>query len=798
MIVKPSDDEAILLDRCLQFLKGNVDEMCITQAGVAPNKRVSEIIKKYGGTESFFKWTHNFAEARNYNFAQATNDYIFWCDSDDAIRGAELLKKLVKKMDKDKMDTVIMHYLYDFDKTGQCTVKHLKTRLVKKGCVEWIGEVHEDFSPLRKIAGFFTDEIEVLHLTDKDRAKQSSERNIQIAQTFLDKHPGDPRGYWLMANALLGEGRKSEVIPYLDKFIKTSGSEDEIFLAHLMIGDIEQKDDHYLRAFAIKPNYPDPYLRLGQLYASATKMSTLRKAAELIIIGLSKQKKDKELIVYNPRDYDFNPMMILAEVYSKLGEFKNSVEVLKRCITMYPNDKKLIGKKEIVMKQVEFDRKAEEAIEKAEKIKDKKKLRKYIDGLEDDIKSHPMLSFFRNKHFIKETSTGKDIAYYCSHTDKTWTPLTAKKDGVGGSEEAVINLSDKLSAKGWDVTVYNNCGSKTRYFTGSMEVFKCEDTSNPKELEFYQDDRGTWMYTDKSWISICIVTYTPYYEFNIKDKWDAIILWRQAMPVDHELNTERIFIDVHDVLQEGEFTPDRLTKIEKIFVKSEAHRNLYPKVPDDKFAVIPNGVDVTLFEKREKNPYLILNTSSPDRHLDATLDIFEELIKKQPDRPWKLAWYYGWDNYKKWHQDNQEMMAYYKKQSARFDKLVKEGRAEGGMMVNHETIAKKYEEATYFLYPTQFFEIHCISAIKAQLAGCRMVTSDFAALDESVQHGIKVHTEGEKWERKDVNFGDDQVEKYIEAIELVQDEPGSVRWAKDTYNWDKISEQWNEHLSLDT
>ena len=159
------------------------------------------------------------------------------------------------------------------------------------------------------------------------------------------------------------------------------------------------------------------------------------------------------------------------------------------------------------------------------------------------------------------------------------------------------------------------------------------------------------------------------------------------------------------------------------------------------------------------------------------------------------------------------MMKYKKDCVDRFDKLVKEGRAEGGYMIGHKEIANKYLEAGIFLYPTQFYEIHCISAVKAQLAGCKLVTSNFAALKETAKYSLLVGTEGEKW-GKENTFGDTDIDSYVKIIikhtgdkdsvtiyEYEGKQKGltiggeeQVEWAKETYNWELISKNWLDEL----
>lgn len=666
MIVKGDDTEANLLDRCLKSLKGNVDGFFITIT--QPNKKVEYVCKKYGAIVSHFKWVNDFSAARNFNFSQVTSDYEFigWTDADDVVKGAENIKKAIKMMDEGKIDCGVMDYLYDFDEYGRCTVKHLKTRIIRKGCVEWAGKLHEDFRELRSIEARKIEDVQILHLTDEKRAIQSAKRNIEIALEEEALNPDDPRSTWLVANALMGEGKKDAAKDKYLEFIKKSGSDEEKYLAYLNVAEITQDESFCGQAIILRPSYPNAYHKASEILYKRNKKE---RAIEFIEIGLQMPVPENDIIVYNPMDYDYNPLMLLMRIHFEMGHVKKSMLILDTLLKSYPKDKNLIKKKKIVEAELGEMLKVDSEIERLEKIEDKEKLRKELDKLPQELKEHPKVCYFRNINFIKETSSGKDLAYYCSYTDKVWNPEVAEKDGVGGSEEAVINLSKQLAKKGWNVTVYNNCGREKTYDG---------------------------------------VHYKQFWQWNPRDKQDVTILWRHPRPVDHEINSEKIYLDLHDVLPVGEFTEERVSKIDKIFVKTNAHRVLFPHVPDDKFAIIPNGLDISLFEPEVKrNKYLILNTSSADRHLETTLDVFEELTRRQPDKPWKLAWYYGWGVYDDVHKDNKEMLEYKERCIRRFDKLVKEGRAEGGTMIGHKDIAKKYLEAGIFLYPSQFYEIHC-------------------------------------------------------------------------------------------
>ena len=764
LIVKPTDSEAMLLDRCLASVVDHVDGIFITQAGPKTNAEVSRVAKAYNATESFFKWNDSFADARNYNFSQVPKDYdyIFWLDADDVVRNPEKLKPTIEA--NQSVDTFSLWYLYAFDEWDNPVVVHHKTRILRNdGCTVWVGALHEDFHPTRQIQSKHIEGIDVLHLTNLDRVDTAKVRNEHIATLNVKANPNDPRSYWNLGNSLKATGKNKEAIENFEKFLEMSLSNDEKYIvrlrmaeAYVMLDDKTKAVDCLRYAIGLKPLYPDAYIQLGKLYYDLNQFAD---AVELLKQSLKMTVPYYTIVVYNPRDYDVTPLKALAYTYMAINQPMLAYECFKQILEITPKDKKL---KELVDNMSVASEKHEKLLTKYSEIKNLtgNALKKELDALPNEWKSAPEFTNLRNVNFIKTKSSGKDIAILCGYTAREWTPK-ALEEGIGGSEEAVIHLAKRYAKAGWNVTVYNNCGHEAQVFDN--------------------------------------VTYAPFWTWNYRDKQDVTILWRHPKMLDYDINSTKIFVDLHDVIKAGEFNEKRLAKVDKIFVKSKAHRVIFPNVPDEKFVIVPNGIVWADFEgKIEKDPYLMINTSSPDRSLSTLVRLFKRVKEQVPEA--KCEWAYGWDVFDTVHADNANVM----KWKADIVKQMEEVGIVNRGRLSHKDVADMYKRARIFAYPTEFYEIDCISARKAQAGGAIPVTTDFAALDETVQYGVKVHSKKTKddWNgpyQADFALNNSEAESQwvdwcVAILEGKEQDQSEMReWTKQ-FDWDEISKVWLKEM----
>jgi len=479
-------------------------------------------------------------------------------------------------------------------------------------------------------------------------------------------------------------------------------------------------------------------------------------------MGLKVLPQIHKMIVFNPREYDYNPYMALAKVYYQKNRADLSLPWLRKALAIYPDSEFIKGLVTEMMQETQRLAKALTAVEEINQLNgDKDKILDAISKLDKDLQSHPGICQIRNRYIVKTTSTGKDIAYFCGETKHEWNPEMAKTKGIGGSEESVINLAKEWVKAGYNVTVFNSCG---------LEPMICDG-----------------------------VVYKPFWHYNGKDKYDITILWRHPGFAEYDINTGKIFVDLHDVIPAGEFNEKRLAKIDKVFVKTKAHRILFPNIPDEKIAIIPNGQDPLLFSQDiPKVPALLVNTSSPDRSLDVLPKLFKMVKEQVPEA--RCKWAYGWEIFDHAHSADRKMMEW----KDRVQKEMEEAGIENCGRLSQSEAAKLYQEGEILAYPSEFYEIDCISVKKAQACGCVPVTTDFAAFKESNKYGAKVKSKKtpENWAKPyQISFGieDDKTQKaWVEAVvKLLRTssddkkiaEAAMKEWTKQ-FDWDKIATRW--------
>jgi hypothetical protein len=159
----------------------------------------------------------------------------------------------------------------------------------------------------------------------------------------------------------------------------------------------------------------------------------------------------------------------------------------------------------------------------------KHKLKPLLMATPDVIKGNPFVTDLEQEINPPRMWGTDEIAIYCGPAYTNWTPKQLENPGnsfVGGSEEAVIYLSRELVKQGYRVTVYAEPGADEGEYEG--------------------------------------VRYEPYFKFNTKDTFNILVSWRRPDLVDQNLKARKVYIWCHDIQNQLDYTPERLSKITKI------------------------------------------------------------------------------------------------------------------------------------------------------------------------------------------------------------------------------------------
>jgi glycosyltransferase involved in cell wall biosynthesis len=94
MIVK---NEEKFLPRCMESIKGLVDEIIIVDTGSTDS--TIEIAKRYNAKIYHHQWENSFSKARNYSLKYATCKWILILDADEEVgrKNAHKLKEVIKE-----------------------------------------------------------------------------------------------------------------------------------------------------------------------------------------------------------------------------------------------------------------------------------------------------------------------------------------------------------------------------------------------------------------------------------------------------------------------------------------------------------------------------------------------------------------------------------------------------------------------------------------------------------------------------------------------------------------------------
>lgn len=314
MIVKNEED---CLKKCLDSLKGIVDEMIVVDTG--STDRTKEIAKECGARVEDFTWTGDFSEARNFAFSKASCDYIYSADADEELDedNRERFMQLKKDLSELDIDIVQMYYcnqlefrtVYNFD-------RELRPKLFKRvRHFVWEDPIHEQviLDPV-----ICNSDVEIIHKPKESHAGRDLEA---FRRTISNGRRISARLHDMYARELFMAGTDDDFIKakefFAESVLDNTRSLDEIKQASCVLAHI-----------AVLQNDPEALLKYCLKDAISEMCSEM--CYELGDYYFGKKDLDEAIVWYYNAAYECSsildikksgslPRLALAKCYRQLG-----------------------------------------------------------------------------------------------------------------------------------------------------------------------------------------------------------------------------------------------------------------------------------------------------------------------------------------------------------------------------------------------------------------------------------------------------------------------------------------------
>lgn len=345
----------------------------------------------------------------------------------------------------------------------------------------------------------------------------------------------------------------------------------------------------------------------------------------------------------------------------------------------------------------------------------------------------------------------EDIVITCHPTNfYEWDEEIYRQKGLGGSETAAVEMAKWLSKL---------CGRKVIVFNNRTEQKDFEGVS----------------YVPAGQVRDYFAKFEP----------KVHIAWRHNI----KFTEAPTYLWCHDLLCPNIEASGNYTKV---LALSDFHQEFLSTmigVPREKIWVTSNGIEPRRWDGFElgngKVPGRVIYSSSPDRGLDNAMRVMDRVVKAIPHA--ELHVFYGFDNMLK--MGKHEEVEKFKKMAAERPFVKMHGN------VSQKQLTEEMAKAEVWLYPTNFLETFCITAVEALCSKTYPVVRSWGALPDTIKEpaakgmatllDMECHTE-------------DELDRYaLHTIHALQEK----HWQKiivnpHDYAWQNVAARWIREFGL--
>lgn len=783
MIVKNEEHQ---IGNCLKSIRPFVAEICVVDTGSIDStpdivRPLVDKFETFTGCNGPDGRIENFSMARQRAFNMATKEWAMWVDGDDEVVGAENLRSIVESHEAARGGAprlIMFPYEYSHDQHGNVTCLHWRERLVAPASkFEWIGPVHEVLVP--KQAGTVTvqtDSVRIVHRRDVTKKPMEQNRNLRILKANYEKvGESDVRQLYYLGLEYGNSGDLGMSIRFHKRYVELSGWEDERFLACIKIAEHYQAmRDFYsavewgLKAMTIREGWAEAYFSLAKSYylmawnGTQDERRNWERCVYFARRGLAEPVSQTVLFI-NPLERTYDIHRFLNYALNKIGDVRGALESAVTGLSARPDDAGLIANAriyEVFLAKHTVSTSSRRLLELGEMSPDVES------SIQDGLRLKPVpvptatevpRRDVQTSSPVVKPSDGLNIVIYTGHAPETWNPDTMRASGLGGSETAVVEMSKRLVSRGHNVRVFGDCKGKEGVFEG---------------VDFLHYDRYKGVDCD-----VLIASRRP-----------------QALDDEYEAKCKASLCWVHDVGCGPALTHSRALRVDRFLCLSQWHKGhflgVHKCVHPDQVIVTRNGIDLSRFDKLVvRNPLRAVYSSSPDRGMEVVVRLWPNVRARVPGA--ELHVFYGFHNW--------EVAAASVGDQGQLDLIgrLKQMLSDYGQhgvhfhgRVDQVRLAEEFLASGVWAYSTWFSETSCLTAMEAQAAGLRIVTSPIAALNETVgDRGAMIPGD---WLSADYAIGFENA--VVEALQRGEDKEfraSQQAYARANFGLDALADEWD-------
>jgi glycosyltransferase involved in cell wall biosynthesis len=770
MIVKNAADHVL---RSLDSISRlDIDEVVIVDTGSTDG--TFDLVKPF--CDSLLRWidpepvvvdehefTSDFAAARNMARQASKGDYIFWIDSDDTILNPDGLRAFIDEIVRTgQFAQASMMYDYGHDDHGICVYRHPTVRFFLREHYRWKSPIHEVPCCLHgKPANIHVpdDVSRIIHEAKEVDNPIKSRRNAEVARRLIETgHPErEPRIWYNYGKSLRAIGEHEKAIENLRRYTVISGVEDETYHSWLLIGDsyfklgeVNAAKDAVFQAVKTCPRHKESYIELSKIYFAGDEFENAEYWAKFAC-EIADSNSCKRV---NPLSLRVGGTRILAMCAFEKHDYQKAYDLFSECLEAYPYDKEAQQAK---LKCVQLQ-KTHTLIDGFKALEET--LSREGDGEKSECLMRSVPKVLENRPEIKvpvrvEGDERPRLAIYCGGAPEPWGYDSPRKGGVGGSETAVVYMSEGLAKLGWRVEVYG------------------------------------WPRTDQDGERNGVLWF-PHHRYEAAPSPDIFVSWRIPEAGMLEPHTRLKYCWLHDMQFQNRWRNGIVDEYKSVIVLSKFHRQNVSYIPDDKIWISANGLDSSFFMDGPNTSTRLVYASCPSRGLQVLLEQWAQIKERVPEA--ELDCYYGFN---KWFLASMKTNEYYQKTY----EVVTSGLNQPGVnwhgRVDQQELAKAFAASGIWAYPTSFPEISCITAMQAQANGSFPVCTRYAALDETVKFGETVGDVSGRPE-EDEELKQAWVDKLVATMQSPPDYRDEMKtWARTNFLWSKVAESWDKRFRSD-